>query len=722
VALDREIANAGLDSAKLNAIAARLISLLRDPATTPAARQAIAQRLTVFPASALTAGENPALFAAMFTDPREVNNARLALDLVPGSTVDALYLDALKASVTATRLAIIQSIGRRRIPAAVPLLRPLLNDRDAAVVGATIDALASIGTQDALDVVSLAPNPNSARVVEAVLTIAHQIGGAQATRIFRSVSESPDVPAHLRAAGFRGLLMAEPNNAPTRVTTALAGDDAALKPVVIEAIAFHPANDLVPALATQLATWEPATQAAVITALGRKGDAAAVPAISTAAAHADPDVRAAAIVALGQLPGNREIAFQLARIIDGDNAEEAKLARQSLSRLTGPGVAETVLNEATRGEQPLRTIFVEQLATRNVASSVPLLLSMRNDPDPAIRSAALGSLAEIAEPSDQRAILDWAIDATDSSEQSRALRALASVTLRNPDVAERSTLVIQAIETAPTPVVLRLLPVLPRISGAPSAESAARLALRDDAAISTASINTLSRWNDRAGLFPLVNVAEKTTSDKARTAAIEGVVRYIERNRDLPSTDLVAIVTRLVPICQETETKSRLVYLLGRSSGDDALAAAEKFQTDPALASVATDAAAIIRANAEGRPSVRASGNERQVANIVDGKMSTRWTVPARSDAWIEVDFKLSRPFRQIVLDNDGATWGSPEEFAVFVTDNVNTPGEARVTGSGQTGKTTIDLPPGTRGRYLIIRHTGESEDSVWAISELLVD
>jgi hypothetical protein len=256
----------------------------------------------------------------------------------------------------------------------------------------------------------------------------------------------------------------------------------------------------------------------------------------------------------------------------------------------------------------------------------------------------------------------------------------------------------------------------------PAAESAARLALRDDETISIAAIATLARWNDRDGLLPLVTVAEKATSEKARSAAIQGVLRYVERNRDLPSTDIVKIVNQLVPISEEGETKTRLVYLLGRSSSPDALAAAEKFKTDSSLASVASDAAAIISANIEGKPSVRASGNERQASNIVDGRMPTRWTVPARSDAWIEVDFKLSRPFRQIVLDNNGANWGSPEEFAVFVTDDVKAPGDARVTGSGQTGKTTIDLPAGTRGRYVIIRHTGNNEDSVWAISELLVD
>jgi hypothetical protein len=236
-----------------------------------------------------------------------------------------------------------------------------------------------------------------------------------------------------------------------------------------------------------------------------------------------------------------------------------------------------------------------------------------------------------------------------------------------------------------------------------------------------AAINTLSRWANRDGLLPLVGVAEQADGT-ARAASMQGVVRYLERSRDLPSADLTAIVARLVPVCRETDTKNRLVYLLGRSVRSDALDLAAKFQSEPALAAVARDAAAIIRSNRAGRPAIRASGNERNIENIVDGKLSTRWVVPLHADQWIEIDFKLTRPLRQIVLDNNGETWGHPEKFEVFVTDDPKTPGEVRVTGAGQPGKTTIDLPAGTRGRYLIIRDPAQSEDNVWAISEVIVD
>jgi hypothetical protein len=58
----------------------------------------------------------------------------------------------------------------------------------------------------------------------------------------------------------------------------------------------------------------------------------------------------------------------------------------------------------------------------------------------------------------------------------------------------------------------------------------------------------------------------------------------------------------------------------------------------------------------------------------------------------------------------------------VFVTDDPKQPGKALVSGAGQRNKTVIDLPSGTRGRYLIVKNTAERKEAPWAICELYVD
>ncbi|ACB76785.1 HEAT repeat domain-containing protein [Opitutus terrae] len=722
VALDQEIAAAGQDAAKLSALAARLVRTLGDAQATFAARQAAAQRLALFPASVLTSSEHAPVFTALLADAKNYHLARLALDLVPGDSIDALYLHAFETAPAPAQLGLVQSLGNRRTASAVPLLSRLLDASDSALANAAAKALGQIGTSDALTALQHAPNPAAPELIAARLAAIDRIGGEAAAREARAISTNLGVPAHLRAAALRTLLFAEPQTAPERFVNAISSGDAEVQPVVIEAIATHPSPALVDALTARLASWNPITQSAVITALARRGDAAAVAAISTATQSSDPIVRTAAIEALGQLPGSPDTAVLLARLATGDCVDEAKLARQSLARLNGPGVADAVLGGAREGEPALREVFLDQIAARNMTAAVPLLLGTRSDPNPKLRAAALGSLAELAPASEQPAILDWAVAATDSSEQSRALRALANVTLRNPDVAGRARPVIAAIEKAPAEIAARLVPVLPRIGGADSAKCAAQLALRDQPALATAAATTLSRWTDASGLPHLVTVAEKSPLEETRRGAVRGAVTYLNRSRSLSSDELSAFVARLLAVAKDDATRANLVYLLTRCRDDAALALAEKLKAEPAIAETANDAVLAIRANRAGAPVLTATANQDDVARLVDGKPNTRWAAQSKLGQSVQVDFHSTRPVRQVVLDGAGNQWGYPDQVEIIVTDDPQHPTPAVATAAGEPGKTTINLPAGTRGRYLIVRHSTDKPDGWWSMAELLID
>lgn len=722
VALDLEIARAGTEPARQAALVDRLITTLRDTRATPAARQAAAQRLSLFPAALLTGGENAAYFVTLLADPPQSNLGRLALDLAPGAAVDALYLRALESAPDAGRLGLVQSLGNRRVAAAVERLAALLDVADPALAAAAVKSLGQIGTAEALAALRRAPNPAAPAVVAARLAAADRLGGAAAAEEFRLLAGNLSVAPHLRAAAVRGLLFAEPDAAAEQFVAAIASGDAELKPVVIEAIAAHPSAQLVPALHRHLASWDAPTQAAVISALGRRGDAAAVPAAVEATRHADPAVRAAAIVALGQLPGSPATAGLLAGVAAGDDIDDAKLARQSLARLNGPGVAEAVLAGAESGETPLRVVFLEQIAARNMTGSLELLLRMRHDPSAHVRSAALGSLAEIAPASVQPAVLAWAVAATDTGEQGRALRALANVTLRHTDPTQRSAAIIQVLESATPAVIVRLLPVLPRIGGIESARSASRLALRDDPTVASAAVATLSRWSDPDALPLLVDVAEQTTSDPIRVAAARGAVGYLNRTRGLSSPELSALLSRLLAVARDDQVRSGLTYLLSRCSDDAALALAEKLKAEPALATVANDAVLGIRANRAGTPGLTATANTDQLDNLTDGRLNTRWAAPATLGQAITVDFHSTRPVRQVVLDGGTSQWGFPEQVEIIVSDDPKQMPPPAASVPGKQGKMTIDLPPGLRGRYLIIRHAVDDADSWWGMAELVID
>jgi HEAT repeat protein len=720
--LDREVREAGTDAAKLAALEQRLLALLRRPDATFAARQAISQRLGAVLAigGIKDTGASYKPFAAMLIDERDSDLARLALEPVPGDVVDGLFVAALEKATGRSLLGLLDSIARRRTTAAVPSLSKLLKDTDAGVVAAAARALGEIADPTAVAALHATPEPSPRPIAAAKLAAASRMPPVAALGMLNELQRNARDPVH-RAAAFRLSLDIEVGTAAERIAQVLGASNATMKAVALEALASSRAPNLVATLTGALPAWDAATQSAVIAALARRGDVAALPAIVTAAGHADSAVRTAAVSALGILPGTPDTATLLAGVAAGADAAAAKAARESLARLNGPDVSSAILAGATRGDPAQRAVFLEQLALRNMTEGLPLLRKARSDISATVRTAAVSALGDLAPPTEQKDLLDWAIEATDENEQTRALRAVVNVTLRNPNVGERGNAVYALIEFVQPELVLRLLPALTRIGGAASADSAARLAVRDDARVAEAATTALTRWPDSSALRALVNVAEYAAVPASRTAALEAAIRQFERVREPWTAASTELVSRLLASTTDVERRKQLVALLHRASDPAALTLVVKLKSDEALAAQAAIAEEVVRANVAGPARLRASPAA-SVANILDGKTSTRWSAPALGEEWVEVDFQMSRPVTRITLDQTGRAAEFPERYEVFVTDDPKQPGKAVVSGAGQRNKTVIDLPSGTRGRYLIVKNTAERKEAPWAICELYVD
>ena len=722
VALDRDLNAAGTDRKKLAAIEARLVALLRRTDGSIAARQAACQRLGVVLAATGTPSASVLdLLKVMLVDARESDIARLTLERTPGAAVDTLLADALGKTTGRTRLGLIQTLTARAPASAVPALAALLGDKDAATAKAAATALGQIGNAAALAALRTAP-ATVVGLFEAKLTAARKLPTTEGVALLTELLGDTNAAPHQRASALRGLLDLEPAGAAARLVAVLNGPDWTPKQAAVEAIASSRAPGLAAALAAQLPSWDVPTQAAVITAFSRRPDAAATSAIVAATQHTAASVRAAAINAVGDLPGDAALVTLLADLSSSDNLETAKLARASLARLNGPGVSATILARAEKGPAAKRALFIEQIALRNLTEGLPFLRQCRQDPDATLRTAAVGSLGDLAPVSEQGFILAWAVGAKDPAEQTRALRSLVTVTLNNPDTAKRALPIYAALEKAAPTTAAQLMPVLSRLGGKESAECAARLALSPDATIADAAAATLARWPDRTAQPSLVLVAAKATVASARATANQAAFRYYERNREVWTPGETSLVSDLLGATTDGPARKKLVVLLNRAADKPALALVEKLQSEPALAAAAKTAALCIAANLAGPPKARASDSEGSAKNLFDGKMTTQWRGPVTPGQWVEIDFKQSRPLHRLTLDQTGRTGEFPERYEVFVTDDLAKPGKVVVSGAGKANRTVIDLPAGTSGRYVTIKNTAERVDSMWSIAEFFVD
>ena len=723
-ALDRAIVSAGTDATKISAVVSDLLELLRQTDTSFAAQQAAGQRLGQLLTQPADIAAALSTVGPMLTNERLVNVARLALEPVPGATVDAAFLQALSESTDDTRLALIESIGSRRIAKAVPALAPWLKARDEKTANAAAHALGQIGNAAALDALNAAPDATTHAVIEARLACAWSLPPAEGLAVFRTMADDSRLPAPHRALALRGVLSRDPAAAPQRIVDILAGDDSAAKRVATEAISAFPAKDIAPLLLGKLASFDAPTKSAVLAALARQREATATPVALQALTEADAAVRTTAIAALGELPGSAEIARQLVKFLTTATGDEAKIARRSLARLNGPGVNAALLAGAEQGEPQARAVFIELIGLRNMTEALPMLWRSRGDADAVVRRAAVRSLGDIAPATDEAAMLAWTLGATDSQEITRAQRALVSIVMRNHDVAARDRMITEAADRGPDAAQLLLLPVLPRLGSAAALECAGRLALLPTARVATAATETLARWSDRTALPLLVATAEKAKLNEVREAAIKGAIGFLERSRVAPSKESPEDLVRLLAVATEADTRKSLLFLLSRGASPAALALAEKISAEPAIANEARLTALVIRANQVWPPVVTASRAADQARRIADGDIKATWTVQIATDQWVQADCKQSRPVRRVTLDQGGRGGDFPGQVEVFVTDDPSQPGMARATAPGRRDKTAIELPAGISGRYVIIKAIAKRGGTVgnWSIAELHID
>lgn len=718
--LDLEVAAVGHDSALLLDLEQKLTALLIAPTTTAAARQAIAERLGRVIAPDPGA-RSPALrlLGPWLADPARQEIARLALDSVPGENVDAAYLAALRRAEGAARIGLTQSVGTRRIAKAAPTLATYLKDGNPTLAEAAAAALGAIATPRAFGILNDAKTPVTPAVLTAQLDAAPRQPTKVAAATYRAVMDSRIATDAIRQRAFRSLLSTVPAEATSLVLSALTRSEATRRAVALEAVIDLKDPEATSRLIHALPSLDADTQAALVAGLARRGDAAAVPAIIRASRDGAPELRRAALTALGELPGNAASVQRLTEAILAGGGE-AKGATQSLSILRGTGVAEAIGEGARVGEPARRAALIRQLGLRGATHELGYLLSLRTDSTLAVRLAALEALEILASPAEEAALIAWAKGAADAAERTRAVRTYLAAILRAPDTLDRTRLLVREVEQGDPSAQLLFLPALPRLPNSETLALAGRLARSADAAVAEAAFTALGRWPDSSAGDVLVGLA--TERESLRSRASDTATRLFERDTGAPSDARVGALIQLLSLSSDPALLRRQLLLLSRAANSRALSAAERLQANPTLARDAEDTVLAIRSNLGGAPILSASDRVDQLSRMLDGQANTAWSVRADRESWLQIDFPSSRPVRRLTLDRGNQRNDIPDRYEVFVTDNPNEPGAARVVGEGSRDQSAIDLPAGIRGRYVIIRNRGTREDGRWSIAELRVD
>jgi len=264
------------------------------------------------------------------------------------------------------------------------------------------------------------------------------------------------------------------------------------------------------AFAAMLPSLPPDAQELVLHALGARGDTAAAQAVSAATKSRHEAVRVAALEALGKV-GDAS-AVQLLAQAAAAGGREQQVARASLVRLRGIGVAGTIVRSIGAGDPKVRVELIRALAGRGVSQALGELLKVATDNNESVRHEAIRALGTLAGESALDTLVALAVNPKDAKDRPAFEQAITAVFKRVTGKDSQASPVLAALAGAPTDAKPMLLRLLGRPATARALE-AVRAALRDRSAeVRDAAVRTLSEWPDAAPAQELLVLARTSTN------------------------------------------------------------------------------------------------------------------------------------------------------------------------------------------------------------------
>ena len=477
------------------------------------------------------------VLAALLADEKLSHYARFGLEPIPDPSADAALRDALGKLKGRLLVGVINSLGARRDAGSLAALTALLGDADREVASAAVAAIGRIATPEAtgtLKKVLAECQPEFRPQVadsclacaEALLARGDQAGAVELYDLVRKA----DLPAHLRAAGMRGAIVARKAEGVPIAVEALQGNDPTALAVALGLVRELPGAEVTRALLASLDRLPPERRSPVITALGDRGDREALPAVLAAARSGPEALRIAAIRTLSRLGDASAVPVLLEGASQAD-AEISQASLASLERLAGQGVDEAIVGLLDKGEVRLRPVLIDLAGRRSIGMAVPALRKASEDPDGEIRFAALRALGNTVGLADFTVLTARILSPRDAREAAAAQEALRVAARRTSDKDACAAKLIESVAGAPAEARVRIIEVLGSVGGTRAVKEVAAAARDADATIRAAARKALVEWPTEHAAPEILALAREVPDDAERIALLRGFQRIVSRVR-----------------------------------------------------------------------------------------------------------------------------------------------------------------------------------------------
>jgi HEAT repeat protein len=587
----------------------KLIEVLRSHA--PAGEKAITcKRLAIYGGKEAV----PAL-APLLADEKLSSWARIPLEVIPGPAADEALRQAMDKVQGRLLVGVINSIGVRRAAGAVASLVARLNDHDAEVASVSAVALGRIGNDAAATALEGAlagavPAVRSAAAEGCILCAERRLAAgkaAQAATIYDLVRKA-DLPKQRIREATRGAILARKTTAAPLLVELLRSSDKEMFSLALTVARELPGKDTADVLVAELAKTTPERQSLLIVAIADRGDATALTAVLRAAKSGPDSVKITVVKVLRRLGDASSVPLLLELAVDG-NPALAKTAVESLASLAGKEVDAEIAARLATAEGKVRLVLLQLVGDRLLTAAMPEVIKASSDPDLQIRLQALTTLGYAVEFKDLSVLIDRVAATPEKAEEAKAAEvALKTACQRMPDADACAAKVVAAMGAAKVPARINLLEVLTALGGKKALEAVAVAAADSNGDIQDASSRLLGKWMTLDAAPVLANLAKSAADAKYEVRSVRAYVRLV-RQFPMPEQKRIEMCRAAMAIAKRDAEKKLVLDVLARYPSLEGLQLASEAAKTASLKPDATKAVLVI--------TQKIGGNSPQIQQIL---------------------------------------------------------------------------------------------------------
>ncbi len=520
----------------------------------------------------------PAL-ARLINDPALSQLAVNALFEISTPAAKSALGDSLDKVSAKLRPAVIGAVGRARVAEAVPALAKIAMGDDQADSLAAINALASIGTADALrSLMKLKAPPGQENALDwALIRAAHRAmetsppDADDAKSVFSSLIKSGPVNS-VRVASAAGCIQVDPSGAWVAISGLLTDADPHTR-LDAARLTAQLAPDGVASLLTAFPSLDPAVQVVIVNSFAQKRTPDAEPILKLALVSSDPNVHLAALRGYGTANLASSTAALLP-FLDKSKAE-ADAATTSLGELTDPGFSQVLATQLAQAKGPVKADLLDLVSERQDYDLKDQAYAAAGDPDAAVAQAAFDAVEALVKGDDLPRVLELIPQAKTGAEHKSLNAALARSALLYSDKDKAADLITAALTGAPPDNREALIAALASIGSEKAAAALENLLQAPSVDDRKEVIRALSLVRNGTSDELLFQSASHGKEDSEKILALRGYLDSIQAQQ-LAKDTLLEDYKKAWPLASRQEEKDAILAAVKNMRG----AAAKKLSDE----------------------------------------------------------------------------------------------------------------------------------------------